>query len=95
MAPGQILAQAVHAAFTFSEDHPYLTREWLTISNYICILEADGEEELNKLLERASQEEIISSAFREPDYDNSLTAVAIQPGSKSKKLCSNYRLALK
>jgi len=95
LAPGQILAQAVHAAFTFSLDHPHLTNQWLTISNYICILEADNEEELNKLLERASREEIITSTFREPDYDNSLTAIAIEPGSKSKKLCSSYKLALK
>jgi peptidyl-tRNA hydrolase len=95
LVPGQILAQAVHAAFTFSLAHPYLTREWLIISNYICILEADNEEELNKLLERASREEIITSTFREPDYDNSLTAIAIEPGSKSKKLCSSYKLALK
>jgi len=35
------------------------------------------------------------TAFREPDFDGELTAVAIEPGDLSRKLCSNLSLLLK
>jgi hypothetical protein len=35
------------------------------------------------------------SVFKEPDIDNQITAIALEPGSKSKKICSNLSLALK
>lgn len=95
MKPGSILAQSVHAAFTFGQEHPALTNDWLINSNYICILEIDNEEKLGELLSKAKQQNIPVSAFIEPDYDNSLTAIALAPTAASKKLCSNLRLALK
>jgi hypothetical protein len=64
-------------------------------SEYICILEIDNEPELVKLWERSQQEHIPSSCFREPDFNNSLTAIALAPCPESKKLCSNLKLALK
>lgn len=95
LEPGARLAQAVHAAFTFATVHPDITKEWINISNYICILEIDNEPELVKLWEKAVKEDIAASRFIEPDFNNSLTAIALEPGIKSKKLCSNLKLALK
>jgi hypothetical protein len=85
----------VHGAFTFAQTHPHLTKEWLHISNYICILEIDNEVELVKLWEKSKQENIPGACFIEPDFDNSLTAIALGPGTESKKLCSHLKLALK
>lgn len=95
MKPGSILAQACHAAFSFNQEHPAIATEWFRNSNYICILETDNEEKLGDLLSKAKQQNIPASAFIEPDYDNSLTAIALAPTTESKKLCSNLRLALK
>lgn len=95
LAPGSQLAQSVHGAFRFAKEHPHLTDQWISNSEYICILEIDNELELVKLWERSKLENIPSSCFVEPDYNNSLTAIALAPGQESKKLCSNLKLALK
>jgi peptidyl-tRNA hydrolase len=95
LAPGAKLAQSCHAAFAFAIEHPQLTGEWFRDSNYICILEIDNEEKLLDLMERAKQQDISASIFREPDMDGQITAIALCPGIASKKLCSNLPLALK
>lgn len=64
-------------------------------SNYICILEAENEQSLINLLEKAKSREIANSYFQEPDFENTVTAIALAPGEQSRKLCSNLRLALK
>ena len=75
-------------------DYPQLTGEWFRDSNYICILEIDNEQELIKLFDRAVRENISVSRFVEPDFNDSLTTIALAPGSQSKKLCNNLKLAL-
>jgi hypothetical protein len=90
-----MLAQSVHGAFAFAQEHPHITKDWMNISNYICILEIDNEPALVKLWEKAKQENIANSCFVEPDFNNSLTAIALAPGPESKKLCSDLKLALK
>jgi hypothetical protein len=63
-------------------------------SEYICILEIDNEQELVNLLEAAIEKNVPSASFNEPDFDNSLTAIALAPGQISKKLCSRLKLAM-
>jgi peptidyl-tRNA hydrolase len=89
------LAQSCHAAFRFADEWRHATNDWMDNSEYICILEIDNESELANLWERAQQENIPGSCFTEPDFNNSLTAIALAPGSQSKKLCSKLPLALK
>jgi hypothetical protein len=76
-------------------EHPDCHREWFEKSNYIGFLSVKNEEELINLIERAINFEIKFSIFREPDIDNQITAITLEPGIKSKKLCSNLKLALK
>ncbi len=64
-------------------------------SNYICLLSVSSEHDLIKLLEKANLYNIKISVFREPDIDNQITAIALAPGAKSKKLCNNLKLALR
>jgi hypothetical protein len=91
--PGEKLAQSCHAAFTFAHEHGDITDLWINESNYICILETN-EKELLELLDLAMLNDIRFSIFREPDMGDMITAVALSPGPKSKKLCSGFRLGL-
>jgi len=40
-------------------------------------------------------ENIKYSVFKEPDIDNQVTAIALEPSDLTRKLCSNIPLALK
>lgn len=66
----------------------------MDISNYICILEVD-DFQINQIIEKSIMEDIKFSIFRESDMNDQITAVAIEPGSKSKKMCASFKLALK
>lgn len=95
MTPGYIGVQSIHAGIQFVFDHPEYAKSWFEISNYLGFLSVSNEDELIKLIEKAKNNDIKHSIFREPDIDNQITAIALSPGDKSRKLCSNLKLALK
>lgn len=95
LAPGDILAQSCHAVAEFGREYPDVFLEWQDVSNYIAVLECKDEKELLSLIDRADKKRIRFSVFFEPDLDNEITAIALEPGLESKKLCSSLRLALK
>lgn len=95
LEPGLQLAQSCHVAFSFSQEHSNETKIWMSESNYIAVLNGSDENDLLRLIDRASVEGIKCSIFREPDIDNQITAIALAPGPQSKKLCSRLPLALK
>jgi hypothetical protein len=76
-------------------EHPDIHQEWYKNSNYLGLLSVENEMELQRLIDKATALDIRFSVFREPDIDNQITAIALAPHPKSKKLCSNLRLALK
>lgn len=47
------------------------------------------------LASRALRTNIGVSLFHEPDLNEELTAIALEPGDTARKLCSNFPLALK
>lgn len=79
----------------FRQDHPDCAVKWYTESNYIVILEIENEYKLNELIEKAILRKIKFSIFKESDLDDQVTAVCLEPGDNTKKLCSNLRLALR
>jgi hypothetical protein len=87
--------QSIHAAIQFQHEHTECAQNWYIKSNYLGFLSVDDESGLVKLAESALALGIKFSIFREPDIDNQITAIALEPGNKSKKLCSNLSLALK
>lgn len=95
LQPGLQLAQSCHVTFSFSQEYPNETKKWMTESNYIAVLNCSDEYEINQLIEKALINNIKFSVFREPDIDNQITAIALEPGLISKKVCSNLKLALK
>lgn len=95
LEPGYQAVQSGHAAIQYVFEHPECARNWFDNSNYLGFLSVNNEQDLLNLIKRAEEKEIKFSIFREPDIDNQITAIALEPGSISKKLCSNLRLALK
>lgn len=89
-----MLAQSCHAVIEFCLLYPELTKEYHDISNYICVLSIKSEGDLLKLYNKALQKNVRVSCFREPDINNEMTAVVLEPSMISKKLCSNLPLAL-
>lgn len=79
----------------FSHEYPDIDRCWFDSSNYIGLLSVSDEDEMHKLIEKATMKDIKLSIFREPDLDNRITAIALEPGIKSRKLCSCLKLALR
>jgi hypothetical protein len=85
----------MHALRQFTAEHPEIDRMWFEQSNYLGLLSVSDEKELTNLIELATAHDIRFSIFREPDVDNEITAIALAPGPKAKKLCSRLPLALR
>lgn len=95
LSPGYQGVQSIHAAIQFAMEHPDTNKVWFENSNYLGFLSVADEIELSKLIELASYNDIQFSVFKEPDIDNQITAIALAPGPKTKRLCSNLKLALR
>ena len=93
LAPGAIAAQSVHAALAFAHEHSFEWRSWYLESNNIVLLSAENEEALLRLAARARAAGVPCSVFREPDFENAVTAIAISPAGR--KLVSSLPLALR
>lgn len=85
-------AQAVHAAFQFGHDHRLLTSGWLHDSNYLIIVTVPDEFALEVLATTSLQRGLRVSVIREPDLDDQMTALAIEPGEEARRLCSSLPL---
>lgn len=59
------------------------------------VVTAADEAELGEVLERASRADIERVAVREPDLDDALTAVVLEPGDVARRICASLPLALK
>lgn len=95
IAPGYQAAQSVHAAFEFAKVFPEVTKEWMTISNYICVLSVASETELKRVYKQAYFQMLDCIYFLEPDLNDQMTAIAIGPSPEAERLVSEYDLALK
>jgi peptidyl-tRNA hydrolase len=92
---GTQATQAVHAAFTFAMEHPILTEEWYRDSSYLVLVAVPDEESLTQLLIKAREADLVTSIWREPDKDNEMTAIALEPGRRATRLCANLPLLLR
>lgn len=95
LTPGQQATQAVHAAFCFARSFAPVIAQWVDHSNYLVLLSVPSEPDLEALADRAATIGIRHTRFIEPDWDDAMTAVALEPGTAARKLCANLPLALK
>lgn len=89
------MAQAIHAAIQFTQDYPDEARDWYKSSNYLVVINTPNEDTLRDLWDRSRQKRIESSLVSEPDLNGQLTAMALEPGEKSRKLCACLPLAFR
>lgn len=85
----------MHAVIQFGMEYPDIHRHWYEKSNYLGFLSVASQGDLIRLINKAKMLEIECSVFKEPDMDYEITAIALAPGKKSRKLVSNLKLALK
>ncbi len=89
---GLAFAQLLHVFRQFIEEHGDTENEWFKSSNYIAVLSVPGLDSLLSMVTLADMEEIKHSYFCEPDLNDEITALVLEPSEKTKKLCRNLRL---
>ena len=95
LTPGAQAVQSAHAAIDFQHQHPEISKQWHTDSNYLVFLAAEDESDLSKYLQKLSKNGIKCTTFKEPDMKNELTAIAVEPSKHVRKICGHLPLALK
>ena len=93
--PGQQAVQLGHAGITFQHEHPEKALPWHDFSNHLVFLSTDSEQSLLAILEKCRLKGLTHTVFVEPDLDNMVTAIAIEPHEDAAKITSNCRLALR
>jgi peptidyl-tRNA hydrolase len=88
------MTQAAHAGIDFQHQHPEIAKDWNRNSNYLIILSVENEAELQKYIYKFNHYGLCHTVFREPDIDNQITAVCVQPGERTSRLTSHLPLAL-
>jgi len=92
--PGYQAVQAAHVGIDFQYQYPEIAKQWNTTSNYLIILSVSNEEQLLLYLEKCKYYNLKTTIFREPDIGNEITAIAVEPSERTKKLTSKLSLAL-
>lgn len=87
--------QSTHAAINFIFEHPDRAGPWFYNSNYLVQLEVSNEKQLELLIQNCLIRELKHTVFREPDIENQITAVAIEPSELTQKLVSRIPLLFK
>ena len=88
LTPGLKIAQSAHALSSFEWKYPTVYKDWYENSNNLVVLQHAEPEEIAKKLEGQG---FRVARFYEPDLDNQLTAISVEPAAKKK--LSSLRLA--
>jgi len=95
LSPGYQAVQSTHAAINFIFEYPDRAGPWFQNSNYLVQLEANNERHLISIIRKCEECKLLYTVFREPDIGNQITAIAIEPNEKTKKVVSNLPLLFK
>ena len=95
MTYGQQAVQSTHAAINFVFEHRNRAGPWFENSNYMVQLSVGTETDLLKLIEKCEKLKLTYTVFKEPDLNDSITAIAIEPSPITKKVVSHLPLLFK
>lgn len=90
--------QSTHVLAEYSERYTESYFDWQINHKYLVILSVPTQRELDDLVHTAKKAGVKYAVFREPDLNNELTAIALEPGdneSMTKKITSSIPLAFK
>lgn len=90
LAVGQQAAQIVHAVIEYCDTFDF--QDWKQRSNHVVVLSIQNEDKLVALQQQAKERGIAVVGFREPDWNSELTALVLEPGQPSRKLCATLCL---
>lgn len=94
LAPGAQIAQSCHALRAFVEAYPELDRAWHAAGGNLVVLSVPEERDLAELYVWATgAEELAGAWFREEDFGDELTAIALE--GRAKPLLRALPLALR
>lgn len=95
LLPGQQAVQSAHAAINFIYEHSDRAGPWFYDSNYLVMLSVEDEQDLIKMIHKCNLKGLTITVFREPDLNDAITAIAIEPSEQTQKLVSHLPLLLK
>lgn len=95
LSPGAQAVQSCHVLWQFAYEQPDIGRSWFVESNTLALLTVANESELIALIQRAEDMRVRFAIFKEPDYHNALTALALEPGPRTRKLVAGLPLTLR
>jgi peptidyl-tRNA hydrolase len=96
---GSQAAQLVHGMASFASDYPITFEDWRRTSNVVVCLAVQNENELYELwkkaeeISEATENGLCITMFTEPDLNNQLTCLVLDPCGVFVELCQNIRLA--
>lgn len=62
------------------------------MSNSLVVVTVPDEDALIELIFKAQERDLFPTVFRESDYRNQITAIALPPVDAARRLCSNLPL---
>lgn len=95
MSLGYCAVQSTHAAINFIFEYPARAGPWFKDSNYLVQLSVKNENQLKLLIRNCDKYQLRYTVFREPDLNNEITAIAIEPSEITQKLVSKIPLLFK
>jgi len=95
LSAGYQAVQSSHAIADFAIQFPAIFKKWHEESNYIIQLSVDSKFDLEQLIDKLEKNNIKFVPFYEPDLDNQLTAICIEPCEQARRITSSIPLMLK
>lgn len=92
LSKGQQLCQSAHALTEFAIEHREIFEAWQKGSNYLCCLSTSYD----NLIELSNSINLEKSIFKEPYYNNRITALCVEPTThvEHNKLYNKLKLTL-
>lgn len=94
LLPGLQISQSIHAKDDFTHEYPVEEKRWRDTSNTIIVLSGTSDQ-LYSVISKALTHDVKYSRFKEPDLNNQVTAVALEPGEKTVEIVKGLPLALR